>query len=613
MQNKFAKFDDFEIFFNMSQDMLCIAGTDDFFKKVNPAFRRTLGHSDEELLTKPFIEFVHPDDTLATLDKIKELRSGSLTGYFENRYRHKNGSYRIFSWSASLDRESGGLYCVARDLTAIRHTESQLHQINKALHNEAIVAVTDSAGTITEVNEKFCQISGYSEAELIGQNHRIINSGVHPKHFFQQMWKTISAGKSWSGMIENRCKDGTHYFVYTIITPIFDAQGKISNYFWIRFDTTKHIELKSIFKKHLAILNEMGSIAKVGGWELDIKTGNLTWTDETFRIFELEPKLGYSPILPEGLELYTEQSKPIIEKAINRAIEFGESYSLELQAKTAKGNVLWVYTNGKANYIDGKIITLSGTIQDIDLRKINEQKYELERMKSIQNAKLASLGELSAGIAHEINNPLSIISGIAQSFPKFLSNPEKLNAYAGEIEKSCDRISRIVSSLKKFSRSSDENNKTLHCLRDIAHEAIILTEAKSKRHATAVSFACRSDALIMCDVGEIEQVIINLINNAIDAVCELPEKWVELILFEQGNHLVFKVRDSGPGISPDIQDQLFDPFFTTKNAEKGTGLGLSITKGILDEHKATISIEQGESNTCFMIEFEKYRTEKNEN
>jgi C4-dicarboxylate-specific signal transduction histidine kinase len=99
------------------------------------------------------------------------------------------------------------------------------------------------------------------------------------------------------------------------------------------------------------------------------------------------------------------------EKAVQRAIEFGERYDLEVQAQTPAGNVLWVATNGKAISENGKIVSISGTIQDINLRKTSELKYELEHIKSIQNAKMASQGELSAGIAHEINNPLAIIEG----------------------------------------------------------------------------------------------------------------------------------------------------------------------------------------------------------
>jgi PAS domain S-box-containing protein len=374
--------DDLMTMFDLSPDMMCIAGTDGFLKKINASFGKTLGYSDEELLSKPFLDFLHPDDIEATKNRIQGLKNGLPAVSFENRYRHKNGDYLVISWSTYISPDSGKLYSVGRNTTEERLAKNNLLQIQKVLDSETIVAVTDRAGSITEVNDKFCEISGYTRAELIGQNHRMLNSGAHPKEFFEEMWKTISSGNAWTGMIENRKKNGQHYFVLSIITPLFDIEGEISSYLAIRHDTTDYVRMEQKFVGTLGILNETSAIAKVGGWELNVATEELTWTDETFSILEVEKKDGQSPILPEGLDLFTPQSKPIIENAVGRAIEFGEPYSLELEALTAKGNVLWIFTNGKPNYKDGKIVSLSGTIQDINSRKLAEHKFEVERKKA---------------------------------------------------------------------------------------------------------------------------------------------------------------------------------------------------------------------------------------
>jgi len=606
MTTNTGKLDDFEKLFNMALDMLCIAGTDGYFKVINPSFSRILGYNNGVLLENPFLEFIHPDDIEETIHEIEKLKDGINTVKFHNRYRRIDGTYRFISWSASVDPENGLLYCVARDVTEEKENASHLIQIQNVLNNETIVAMTDIRGTIIEVNDKFCDISGYRRDELIGQNHRILNSGNHPKEFFVDMWKTISSGKPWTGMIENRKKNGEHYFVQSIITPILDIQGKISNYLAIRFDTTKHIHIKQELKKTLSILNETGQIAKVGGWELDVKSDDLTWTDETFNILEVEKQANRKPILPEGLNLFTPTSKSIIENAVQRAIEFGEPYSLELEALTAKGNIIWIYTNGKANYENGEIVTISGTIQDINSRKIAEKQFEQERQKSIRNAKLASLGELAAGIAHEINNPLTIINGYAQLMTKQLNEPEKLNENIDEILKSCDRISRIVKSLKKFSRTSDQTNLSPHQLGGIVREAITLTDAKANRNLISITFSCNANGLIICDEIEIEQVIVNLINNAIDANKNNVEKWIKISTYETETDIFLIVTDSGSGISSDTIDRIFDPFFTTKKTGEGTGLGLSITKGILDDHNAIITVDEDSPNTCFKIQFTKY-------
>lgn len=243
------------------------------------------------------------------------------------------------------------------------------------------------------------------------------------------------------------------------------------------------------------------------------------------------------------------------------------------------------------------------SFEDLTGTKELENALKLEQAKSIKNSKLASLGEMSAGIAHEINNPLAIIAGSVGLLEKLASQPEKLASKIQAIKSSCERISRIVKGLRKFSRTGDKTDLKNHELSKIVKEVLILTEAKSKRHSTPVSVDYRSNAQILCDEVEIEQVLVNLINNAIDAVKPRSEKWVKVELFDEGASVVLRVTDSGLGIPESVRNKLFEPFFTTKIVGEGTGLGLSISKGILDEHKATISVRVESPHTCFEIRF----------
>lgn len=133
----------------------------------------------------------------------------------------------------------------------------------------------------------------------------------------------------------------------------------------------------------------------------------------------------------------------------------------------------------------------------------------------------------------------------------------------------------------------------------------MLIDAKSKQHNTPITCDLRSESFIRCDEVEIEQILINLIGNGIDAVKEMPNRWVKVEVYDDAQAVVLRVSDAGLGIPDGVKQKLFDPFFTTKKVGEGTGLGLSITKGILDEHMATIEVVANVPNTCFEIRFQK--------
>jgi PAS domain S-box-containing protein len=202
--------DDFEGFFSIGPELACIASTDGYFKKVNPAWQETLGYSEDDLLTTPFLEFIHPDDLPATLKEVEKQLAGETTSNFINRYRCRDGSYRWFDWRSTPARNGKIMYATARDITERKLAEEEREQYFKFFEASSdLMCIADPLGCFKKVNPACMHTLGYSEAELL--SHPFIDF-VHPddrQTTVAEMTKQLERGFSLN--FENRylCKDGT--------------------------------------------------------------------------------------------------------------------------------------------------------------------------------------------------------------------------------------------------------------------------------------------------------------------------------------------------------------------------------------------------------------------
>ena len=234
---------------------------------------------------------------------------------------------------------------------------------------------------------------------------------------------------------------------------------------------------------------------------------------------------------------------------------------------------------------------------------------ELERVKSIHNCKLASLGEMSAGIAHEINNPLAIIQGISSSLIiKVKGNAisqESIILHLEKIANTTNRISKIIKGLRSISRNAQEDPFELVSVKDITNDVLSLCEQKIKNAQINLMVKIPEDEIFFeCSNTQISQVLLNLIGNAQDAIVDIESKWIilEFKLINNQSFVECSVTDCGNGISKDIVEKLMQPFFTTKAAGKGTGLGLSISLGIIKAHNGNFYFDESSKNTRFVFE-----------
>lgn len=239
----------------------------------------------------------------------------------------------------------------------------------------------------------------------------------------------------------------------------------------------------------------------------------------------------------------------------------------------------------------------------------SQSELEAQRQQAIQASKLSSLGEMASGVAHEINNPLTIISALATRTKKNLRDPniplEKNEENLERIIATVDRIAKIIRGLRAFSRDSNGDAFARKRISEIVGMALELCQEKFRDNGIEIQLELGAEVEIECREVQIVQVLVNLLNNSLDAIQQLPVKWVKISISETQEKVAIHVTDSGLGIKKEVADQMMLPFYTTKDIGKGTGLGLSISKGIIEAHEGKFYYRREDSHTSFVIELKK--------
>lgn len=242
------------------------------------------------------------------------------------------------------------------------------------------------------------------------------------------------------------------------------------------------------------------------------------------------------------------------------------------------------------------------------IQDLNNQ-IEIQRARAFSSAKFAALGEMAGGIAHEINNPMTVINLKAQQLKYIVCN-ECHNEHAIQcveaISKAVHRVAKIIDTMRMFSRDGGNSSFENEPLKKIVEGCITFCGERFKNHGTRLEFSFPEENIkLRCRSVELTQVFLNLINNAFDAVQGLQEKWVKVdVIKDADNKKVYVcVTDSGKGISESLHEQIFLPFFTSKPVGKGTGLGLSLGRQVIHDHGGVILVDSSSMNTRFVVEF----------
>lgn len=372
----------FENLFTLSNDLIFVASTNGYLKKINPAFQEVLGWDESFLLTTPFFELVHPDERLATEQEISQLATGDLPINFTHRFRCKGGSYRHLQWVATPEPATGYLFAIARDVTDEKQREFQLFQSENRFrsffeNSQGLMCIHDMAGTLITVNTAGAHALGYLPEELIGRRLRdIVPEEQHPG--FDTYLEAIRKTGRASGIMHTLHKNGSlHIWLFTNILEN-DLNGEpfiIGN----AIDITRRHQLEADLKWTKQMLEQTNEVARIGTWEADFIKGTMYWSAVTKMIHEVPND--FTPQLDTGQTFFRGKNYNLIVESVDRAINEGVPFDIELQIVTAADREVWVRVLGTPELKEGAYKRLYGTFQDIDEKKKAEQALVNEKLR----------------------------------------------------------------------------------------------------------------------------------------------------------------------------------------------------------------------------------------
>jgi PAS domain S-box-containing protein len=654
-----SKNEELDKFFNVSLDLLCVANTEGYFVRLNPAFERIFGYTKQEFMTKPFLEFVHSDDRDATKKAMATLVSQDTLNDFSNRYRRKDGTYRWLEWRAA---PSGNLiYAAARDVTDRICSTEEL--VERLAFEELLAEVSGrfvnvaSEQVDSEINEamqRICVHLGFDLAALwqwtsgstsfftMTHLYRPLPGPPPPERIeaqdlFPWCLQQLAAGKviavSTDDLPAEASRDQetwSYYGIKSALTFPLSAGGK-AFVGALSFNTIKEKRLwPEMLVRRLQLVAEIfanaltrkysdqalreseerldlaASSADVGLWVVHTP-GGLIWASDKARALH-----GFKP--EEGLDIERilavchPDDRERIRLSMEMSFESGEYSGNEYRILLPDGSMRWLATRGRSYFgLSGIPERFMGVVMDITERKLAQTEARRIRMELLHVERMSRLGELVASLAHELNQPLAAILSSTQAALRFLQSTSPdlnlIRTILQNVVQDDKRAAGVITSLRSLVKKEEREKETLS-IHEVLRE--VLNLFRSEAIIQNVEIKTDFESLLPPVYGDriqLQQVVLNLITNAIEATAEIQQGQRTVILRTQTTEhgIQVAVRDFGPGIDPAELDDIWEPYFTTKKA--GLGMGLSVSRSIIRAHGGRIWAENNpDGGTTFVFE-----------
>lgn len=489
--------------------------------------------------------------------------------------------------------QPSGLAVYLSDVTDLMRTSLENEQHYRSLfdHNPDLVYSLDLDGRFTTVNPAASEIFGCSGQGMLGMR-------FHQMVYAPDLDKAVAHfERTLQGIPENfeariRSQKKIYHLNITNI-PIIVA-GSVVGIYGVAKDITGQRQTEQALAESRNFLEQAQRMAHVGSWDRDMRSNRLTWSEETWRIFGMKPRefLDYRDffqrIHPDDL--------PHIQAAFASVLAGEGQYNVEYRVLRPDGEMRTVHSQGEAVYKEQNLVRIWGSVQDITEFKRTEEYL-------LRSEKLSAVGQLAAGVAHEIRNPLTALKGFLQlmepkeplpekkQLPEKEQEPEKeqlpQQRYVNIMKDELSRIEGIVSELLILAKPQAVHFRRTDVLSQLSDIVTLLNAQAILNNVVIVTQFPENVPPIQAEPNQLKQVFVNVMKNAIEAMQQGGKLTIQVDIFE--GQVRVRFADEGNGIAPEVLSKLGEPFYTTK--EKGTGLGLAVCCKILDMHRGTLDIE----------------------
>ena len=468
---------------------------------------------------------------------------------------------------------------------ALREREEQWREVFE--HNPVMYFMVDAAGTVLSVNTFGAAQLGYSVDELVGQS--VLGVFFEEDRAFVQNNVSVctnNPGQTHGWEVRKIRKDGTVLWVRENAKAVRRAENQLIVLIACE-DITERKRAENALRQSEMYLAEAQKLSHTGSFGWRVASGEIVWSEETFRIF------GYDPATKPTLELLLQRTHPedrvALRQLLARVAEEERDWEQERRLLMPDGSVRCIRAVARPVRDASGKLEFVGAVMDITASRRAEEQLNLARAELAHVTRVTTVGELTAAIAHEVNQPLTglVTSGNA-CLHWLAADPPHLEAARRAVERMINdgtRAGEVISRIRAMVRKSPPRTDRLD-IGDTLAEVIALIRGEVQRNSIVLRTELSDDLPpVVGDRIQLQQVILNLIVNAIDAMSGVAERQRELLVATEkdgSNGVLVIVRDSGTGLDPTLLDRLFEAFYTTK--AHGMGMGLAISRAIVEAH-----------------------------